>query len=506
MTSTSPLVSVLKFKHLNAQLTESEFDIFMSRAWRIIGREKILTLLCNSFLNHRISESEATDPSNEESDILTVMTRATTDIIQERYSKPKPPTKLHITDMASSLVGAIASFLDQYEYIYFSMTNRKMYLDCISPNRLQKLDLRFVDDYDTIPWNHFRQINILDFNLKQISQFKAINGHRFGGCNQLQTLVIEGGDSTVADLDMLINDSSPCFSRIDSLSLNSFSNLPPDKFIEILSKFVELIHLKLHNIAAPGRFDAQSLSLICPKIEMFTNLSAGGAYRALTEFALISWKDRINTLALSIPNYDIPEIQRLCLVEMQEHEINSIFNSVQSLREISWVPNCGTTPSITFTTEQIERIIKRYIVDQQSLEYLYISTRGHFEDICNGIYRALFMTKKRQREQFEIALNVDLREIIDAEEFVCGISRIIHAVGMCDIEEWIICVGAQENWHFGEYFDWDSMEPVLNDLLQSLQVEVKLLKGTEEGFVLGNNGKMSKHCMWWHLGFPLNFY
>ena len=106
----------------------------------------------------------------------------------------------------------------------------------------------------------------------------------------------------------------------------------------------------------------------------------------------------------------------------------------------------------------------------------------------------------------EIALNVDTWEISNAEEFMCSISRIIQAVGMSDIKEWIICVEATEHKREPQFFAWSEIKVALDDLLQSLQVKVTLLKGTKEGFVVGNDSKMKRHDKWWQRGRACDYY
>ena len=173
MASATPLVSVLKFKSLNARLLDTEFDTFMSKMWRIVGREEILKLLCTPFLKE---SNDAPVVNGGRSNLLDTMTTITSDIIQDRDTNSNPRTKPNINNMPSCLVGTVASFLNQWDYIDFSTTNRKIYVDCNSPNRLQQLILDRCNDYSTVPLKQFLQIRFLKFNLKQISEFKVVKG------------------------------------------------------------------------------------------------------------------------------------------------------------------------------------------------------------------------------------------------------------------------------------------------------------------------------------------
>ena len=311
MASTNTLVSVLRLKNLNAQLTDSEFDKFISKFKKSIGREEMMTRLCAQYLNHR-------GKMDESDDALTTTTTITSDIIRDRDSKSSLCTIPNLHNMPSALIGGIASYLYHDEYTKFAMTNRKVYVDCNTPNRLQELAL--VDtDYRTVPLSQFSQLKALHFNLKHISEFKEINGRRFGECNQLQTLNVYGDDSTISDIELLINDSSRCFSSIRSLSLSASPIVNPAMFVSLLSKFSKLQHLSLitnddtHDSNVQGQWDIPSLTAICPKAR---ELASFGLHDQQMLPVFDAWRLRIDTLSVhSLPNdRDLSLVRRLCIV------------------------------------------------------------------------------------------------------------------------------------------------------------------------------------------------
>lgn len=513
MASRTAVISVLKFKNLNAQLTDKEFDSFISDLRRDVGREKIVSLLCTQFLKdlHNPGES-GNEVDDEGSHPLKAMMRITSDIIRNRDSKSILCTKPMITNMPSSLIGNIASFLKQKKYIDFSMVNRKMFVDCNTPNTLQKLNLKKITDYRSISLQNYHQIKWLKFNLKQISEFKNVNEQRFGACKRVRTLIIKAEDSRISDLVTLINDSSPCFSTLTSVSLIGLS-LDSDRLIRVLSKFAELKHLKLINVRIDGQLSPDSLSLVCTKIKELTYIS--GNVRTHVHRVLDSWKSRLDTLTLpdwnALPNTpDLSLVKRLCICAMAMQRIHALLKSAKSLQGISWIPNTNTPPNpslTTFTTQQIEDIIKNCIVDQEALEYVYVSTRGYFQAICSGIQCGLYLTKKRKRKQLEIALKVDVREISNADEFMCNISRIIQVLGISDIDQWILCVDANcDHAEQRQSLHWNTMKMVVKDLVDSLNFSTRILRGTERGFVIGTGLNVVRHAMWWQRGQPFTYY
>ena len=497
MAPESRLVAVLRIRTLIAELSEPEFSAFMSRIWRVVGREQILSLLFNPLLKQQsssaVNQNADVNINDQSSNRLIEITRIASDIIQHRDTKWNPRTKPKITDIPSTLIGEIASFLELAEYISFSKTNRNVFVGCNSPNRLQKLCLKAIQDYGLVPLRQFPQIKCLEFYLEQISQFTVNNGERFGQCNQLKALVIPGHVGSISGLDVLISDSSRCFSTVRSLSLTLHSPVEPDKLIQLLSKFEDLEDLTLYCCHITAQLSSRALSLVCPKIKGFQSLTLDGSIQPILD----AWQSRLEMLKLhfwSPSNYASSTVRELSFHGIDAQQVNSLLNISKSLRQIEWIPfnhiRFDRNPS--FNKQDIEYIIKRCILEQELLKVLRVSTSGHFDAVCSGIHHGLYLTKKRKRKLIQITLNVDVREIRNAEEFICNISRIINVIGMSQIMDWMICVDANSG---RQCFDWESMKMALKGLMESLKMPVLLLKGTERGFVVGNNIKMKRQSM-----------
>ena len=507
MTTHPQLLSVLNFKQISAHLNEAELDAFMSKMWRTVGREETLQLLCAPFINQ----------SNSNLDALTSMTHIASDIIQCRDSKVPPCATLKIVDIPSSLIGEIASYLLQESYCAFSRASRKLYVDCNSPNRLQEMDLTEVDNinYTDVAMERFPQIKRLQFNLRQMHEFKAINRQRFGACNQLQELILDGQQCDISDVNKLINDSSPCLTLIRSLAFQGFrrdTGIPLDRLVAVLNKFRNVTRLMFINIGLGGTLDPLQLSAVCPKI---TELNISGASSSLMGPILRAWSSRpkINTLSIDrncdlsdLLNWNLSALKRICLWGMPTERIDTILNANKSLRHIALILNVFDPPQPALDDEAVLDVTKRCIVEQKSLEFLYVSTRSHFETICTGIHRGLSTTKTLRRNQMQITLNVDVREITNKEEFVCSIAKIIHVLGISDIEEWIIRVDANCGWSERQVFDWEPMELTLEDFIKSNSFRASLLKTTDRSFVIGNVPGMIMYERWWRQPVDIAYY
>ena len=125
MVSCSPLVSLIKFKCLSSQLTDREFDTFMSKFRTKVGREEILRLLCLP-LKQRWAKEDNVDHE------LTPLSNIVSCIIRNRESTTNHCKQLNLTHLPSAMIGEIASYLSQQHYASFSTTNRKTYSPCTS--------------------------------------------------------------------------------------------------------------------------------------------------------------------------------------------------------------------------------------------------------------------------------------------------------------------------------------------------------------------------------------
>eukprot|EP01083_Nonionella_stella_P143776 447533_1 len=124
----------IQFRHLIAQLTHQELIQFLSNLLNT-HTDIILT----SLFQH-LAQSQQIHQAN-------AFNASLTDIIQSRKEKPKPiPTTIvTLSQFPRAIIGHLASFLNQWDYTHFGMSNRFIYLGCNSPNMLQVLDLSPLD-------------------------------------------------------------------------------------------------------------------------------------------------------------------------------------------------------------------------------------------------------------------------------------------------------------------------------------------------------------------------
>ena len=263
MSSLSTVVTSVKFKILSNQLEDDEFDKFMSTIWRIIGRENVLQLICPPTGNEYISKDE--------------LVGIASNIIARRDSHNGRGIEYstNILRIPRSLIGEVASYLECSDYISFSRANRKLFVDCHSPNKLTKLNLSAFYELDSsFCLSNFSKLTYLDVTLYQMVSLGVLCEPITGYCRHLRTLCICGDtDDKYYDIDMFITHNLQCCGGITTLALYNFQredSLNPLNFVRLLAEFPALIHLKLVNVYFNGRLNAKVLRSLCPNINQLS--------------------------------------------------------------------------------------------------------------------------------------------------------------------------------------------------------------------------------------------
>eukprot|EP01084_Bolivina_argentea_P081343 147303_1 len=125
------LCKAIQFRHLLSQLTTIETKQFINQLTHDSS---------NNIINNALFQFCKKSSNNEQTDTINNLL---TKIIRSRKKKPKTITtqniKLHT--LPKQLIGVISSFLNQYDYINFSKSNRFIFIGCNTPNLLQELNL-----------------------------------------------------------------------------------------------------------------------------------------------------------------------------------------------------------------------------------------------------------------------------------------------------------------------------------------------------------------------------
>eukprot|EP01084_Bolivina_argentea_P286151 490837_1 len=241
------LSKAVKFQFLAAQLTENETRLFINSVLQNHSQYIKMALF------HRIT-------------IL--------NIIQTRKKKPKPIKKQNIKldSIPKSLIGVIASFLNQKNYINFSKCNRYIYLGCYTPNLMQELIL---DDKDHSSVNLclYPSITYLHFNLQSTHELmRNTSITNVPVINQLEAMALNGVERNDCDINVFMTQNGINTNTITELTLNTFGK-PNDKFdnakfMQLLTKFPNINSLHFGGVYSD--FDPNDIKKLYPNLKGLT--------------------------------------------------------------------------------------------------------------------------------------------------------------------------------------------------------------------------------------------
>ena len=443
MSSLSTLVNSIKFQILVKQLDDDEFETFLSRLWRRNGKDTVLELFCRPQTgNNSISQME--------------LIRISSAIITERDpSRRYPQPKIAIISRTpSQLIGEIASFLDYSDYVSFSSTNRKMFVDCNSPNRLIKLDLSKLTDIDpSFCLTNYPKLLYLGLHLEQTESLgisrDAITRH----CPDLQALRLTAHriddrkeKAPTCSINDFITDNKDGCQTITTLRLVDFrkeSALNSQQLIRLLTEFSALTDLQLWSMQCDDHCDVDELKLLCPLLHNITMAYVtGSGYAAL----MAAFSPKLRALMLKncfrssfqFPsNSDWSKLEQLSICGPTQNTINEIVNRAMNVRLLYFFPNVSERQKTArISNVQIENVVERMFADHPSLKDVCLETRGHLERICKSIHQGLSRIQKEKKDRLEITLLIDCSELTDMKGFLCLLSKILLNLRDSNIMHW----------------------------------------------------------------------
>ena len=504
------LLPVFKLKNLLSQLNDLEFDAVFTKFLEQFGRQYVVQLMCSPMLLSLLRTEHQDSIDSLTSIVATLLKECS-----ETTTEPSVSVTKRITDLPTSLIGEIGSFLPHESYIKFAQTNRKVFVDCHSPNKLSGLLLVKQTDYSPISLQNYPNLRYLHFRLPHVGSFRSgIAEH----CRRLKTLciLIDGADGAVTD-DVAAENNFLQFMITNPSGFNNVTTLIIDKehkrgdaiqstlLMRVLSFFPNVTHLKLSEIGFSSASLLQRLPPICPSIhQLFSSSVPHEAALLQTSSAnlhtLSLFQAEDHTLNLSLSDWS--KLRRLCLISPTRNLMDQFLENAKELKEICFVPNVGGASDQPLTAKEVGIVTKQLFTDYPSLEFIYVSTHGYFERICHSIHQGLYHTRKMKRELLEIGLHLDCSEIDDLADFMCSISKLIIALSGSQTKQWMVTLKRHQQ------YDLDPMTTALRELISSYpRLDIKLLQQSQSTLVVGNAGcKVLPHRHWWNDGQNTSFY
>ena len=159
----SQLTQAIKFRILADELDDDEFHRYITSLLQSDGKQLLLRSLFSEFIK----------PNNNDG-MKTVIksNQIISNIIESRNIKHRKHLNNNrtICSLSNELIGELAAYLQQSDYISFSQSNRCIYYAANNPNKLLHLNLLRVSDYSSINLRKYRAIQKLEVCVHQLDQ------------------------------------------------------------------------------------------------------------------------------------------------------------------------------------------------------------------------------------------------------------------------------------------------------------------------------------------------
>ena len=417
-----------------------------------------------------------------------------------------------MTNVPAQLVGEISSFLDQQSYSRFSSTNRKMFVDCNSPNRLTKMELLKLNQIRNVNFSEYPQLRYLQYSVHRDDSLSSRAVSISDYCHRLETLFISIGVGSDRELQQFVDSNSSGFDAVKTLVIWSRStvSIRSKCFIQLLSLFPALKYLRIRKLAFNSPIHSDQLLATCPHIE---KLFCDESWNELV--ILNGYSSKLDTLTLHPRHPDDfnsfpinwPKLHRLGLREPSYSMMDQLLVNAKKLKQICFAPVCYQTyvsqsREQRMTASEIGKMTTKLFSEYPSMDFIYISTMGHFERICNSIHQGLFRSQKVERNTLILGLFIQSTEFEDSTDFMCNISKILTALSGSNTKRWKLKL------QFDQSINSKEMRNVIEMFLGSYPGSGMNLQYCSSNVVLIGNGrgKVRTPKRWWNDCLNLGFF
>ena len=399
------LTRFIQFRAFVDSMNETEALRLIASIMKQCGKDAILKPFCNQLLQdiHR------------NTDQLNVALNASNNIIISKEKSEQISSKVTIESLSSTLIGEIASYLEQNSHISLSQANRIIYIGCNNTNTLRKLDLESIKNYSCIKLAQYPRLKCLRVKLSKFKEFKFPNNVKI--LQNLTKLEFDGdefvGDVGERDIDPLLHQKSIDFTKISYLQLRDVgapeNKYPLDKFKILMSLFPNITMLSLrdtHLDITSG--DEINVKQLFPKLTGFDNWSHSNdilTNQIIREFGpeLQSFHVKYDNNIVIPSNVKFSKLEELYLCTPTSIDVmNDLLDRTTSLKRLKLQNN----EHIIANPQDWNKLMRSIFMTQNSLNYFMIVERSafHFFDaIGDGLEYGLYgISDKNRRMRMKI--------------------------------------------------------------------------------------------------------
>lgn len=415
----SRLLQTIKFKNLASELTDDEFDEFLCSLHRGKGRALILRSLC-----------QQRSPS-----LTADMLQITSNIIQKRHIQQQAHNPWTFDTLPKSLIGEIASNLNQNDYARFSRANRAVFIGCNDPNQLLSIS-RIRRPIRISQYPKLQKLQIHGLILRD--GLVDANDHIFG---QLQSLFL-GPFGSESDWLSILAPNRFETPQLRQLTVAHCTFPSADIARSIFVKFRMIRHLCLSftyfelgvSIPIPlitASFpNLQSLKLQdCDLLgEAFLKHRGSDLYQLDLDLLDDSEDDWMydNLQKIKFSKLERFRVDHRIPSEITQHIIETASNLISA---------CYVIEDEAPEKSKISQFINGVLTKSGKSSHLYVSTDDskNLECISRTIEFALQSTRKSKKTVLRIG--IECTDNVEMNETLVLISRMLNQLLLCDVHE-----------------------------------------------------------------------
>ena len=374
------------------------------------------------------SKSEAGERAND--NINDVLSK----IIASRKKKPNTDStksNLKIDRIPNQLIGAIASYMQQKDYINFSKSNRSVYLGCNTPNLMQELDLLNVSDYSSINLSSYRFVKVFRF---QLYLFNAFEFNQKNVLPYLETVEIYGEHDTVFGINGFVNKVKKHFNvtnisclRLDGFGWYDTARFDVDHLYKIISLFPNVAELVMNCVYLNNPVNLDKMFPKLNRLSLFFGPSSSVVpliEHYQNSLSLLSLTEIAGNLDFS--GLDLSALEILHLSPMTKKSIEDILKTAVNLEQICLLFDDTSTSTIKYGVQQSIKSDKALNAIDLILDF--DDDKNELLSTLEGLEEGLFETTNLNRKEMRIMIRPLYS--FEIERFTVRIGNIINWLQM----------------------------------------------------------------------------
>lgn len=447
----------IQFRSLLDRLDRNEFMRLMNR----IYDEYQSTLFGASMLSHLTKSSPNVYDQNMHD--LNFMNSAISTIIRSRNTATTDTSNhsaheeeeqvIALGDLPRSIIGRIASSLQQNDYFHFEQANRAMFTGCNSPNQLQELDLTAAryENLRTINLRRLWSVKHLKISVHQLRAPRFRNT-RMRFLPQLHTLTLKNHvrQHQISTLARDLRQSGLNTALIKTLNI---FDVVSNNLRSLLTQFPSVEYLGLFHVY----FNNDAVRVInecCPGLRGL--LLNNGVFRGWSNM-LQTAGSRLNYLChgqlptgpVDVNQTDFSHLRELRMDNPNVLLTHQILETAKNVRKFHLNAFGSDRRRMTsLTTQELATVIPDIFSKCDALQYFGIDANmGIFGAVLEALEVSLFRTRDVVRNTLKIRIEckgshgINLSE---AENILLKIDRLVYRLSASEIDNFMLILDFEQ--------------------------------------------------------------